>query len=193
MDDNNQKKILTVPNVLSLIRLLLIPVYWVLFFKDIEMPYLNWHYRAVIVFLVASLTDLLDGKIARKYNLVTNVGKLLDPIADKLMTISVMLSLAMFINNTVYWVALALLLLKELCLLIGGAVLLKKKIVVYAKMIGKVAQCVILAALATSFFSQFFDQIGVPVHIIMICIATLISWSAGVFYAAETFKQLKTK
>ena len=73
------QKNLNVPNVLTLIRLLLVPVYIVLFVRGQKNA-------ALAVFLAASFTDLLDGRIARKYNLITNFGKFMDPIADKLLT-----------------------------------------------------------------------------------------------------------
>ena len=70
---------LNLPNKLTLLRIALVPVYLVL----LSMGF-NW--LALIVFAAASLTDMLDGKIARKYNLITNFGKFMDPIADKLLT-----------------------------------------------------------------------------------------------------------
>jgi len=70
---------LNLPNKLTLLRMALVPVYLVLLALGIDWP-------ALIVFAVASLTDMLDGKIARKYNLITNFGKFMDPIADKLLT-----------------------------------------------------------------------------------------------------------
>ena len=77
---------LTVPNLLSLIRIILIPVFGVLFYHEHVLA-------AVIVLAVSGLTDLFDGKIARRFNQVSELGKILDPIADKLtqMTIAVVL------------------------------------------------------------------------------------------------------
>ena len=73
---------LNLPNKLTLIRMFLAPIYLALML--IEFPY---HYIvALAVFAVASLTDMLDGKIARKNNLITVFGKLLDPLADKMLT-----------------------------------------------------------------------------------------------------------
>ena len=70
---------LNLPNKLTLLRIVLVPVYLLLLAGG-----LNW--LALIVFAAASLTDMLDGKIARKYNLITNFGKFMDPIADKMLT-----------------------------------------------------------------------------------------------------------
>ena len=70
---------LNLPNKLTLLRIALVPVYLVLLAGGF-----NW--LALIVFAAASLTDMMDGKLARKYNLITNFGKFMDPIADKLLT-----------------------------------------------------------------------------------------------------------
>ena len=70
---------LNLPNKLTLMRIVLVPVYLVLLAMN-----MNW--LALAVFAIASLTDMLDGQIARKYNLITNFGKFMDPIADKMLT-----------------------------------------------------------------------------------------------------------
>lgn len=76
----------TIPNWLSFIRIALIPVFMVLFLKGYVLP-------AVIIMALAALTDLFDGKIARKFNQVSNLGKLLDPIADKLSQMAIVIVL----------------------------------------------------------------------------------------------------
>ena len=73
---------MNLPNKLTMLRILLIPVFMVVLYWDF--PGATW--VAVAIFIVASFTDLLDGKIARKYNLVTDFGKFADPLADKLLT-----------------------------------------------------------------------------------------------------------
>lgn len=75
---------MNLPNKLTILRIILVPVYLVLLWFSSSNPVLG--VPALIVFVIASLTDLIDGKIARKYNLVTNFGKFMDPIADKLLT-----------------------------------------------------------------------------------------------------------
>lgn len=81
---------MNLPNKLTLLRVFMIPVFVVFMLVDIT-PFDNW--IALAVFILASLTDLLDGKIARKYNLVTNFGKFMDPLADKLLVCSAMICL----------------------------------------------------------------------------------------------------
>ena len=77
---------MNLPNKLTTFRVILIP-FFVFFMLAPNMTGIN-NYIAVAIFIVASLTDLLDGKIARKYNLVTNFGKFMDPLADKLLVCS---------------------------------------------------------------------------------------------------------
>ena len=84
-----KQNIWNAPNILTMLRLLLIPIYWVL------MMVRNNETAALIVFVTASITDLLDGYIARHFNQVTDWGKLFDPLADKLMVVSVMMTLVL--------------------------------------------------------------------------------------------------
>ena len=82
---------MNLPNKLTTFRVILIP-FFVFFMLAPNMTGIN-HYIAAAIFIVASLTDLLDGKTARKYNLVTNFGKFMDPLADKLLVCSAMICL----------------------------------------------------------------------------------------------------
>lgn len=81
---------MNLPNKLTLFRVILIPFFIVFLLVPIT-PYDKW--IALAIFIIASLTDLLDGKIARKYNLVTNFGKFMDPLADKLLVCSALICL----------------------------------------------------------------------------------------------------
>ena len=81
-----------VPNILTVVRIILVPIYVVLMFLGPEE--FSWRLAATIVFTAAMLTDLADGHIARKYNLITDFGKLWDPIADKALTGAAFVSLS---------------------------------------------------------------------------------------------------
>ena len=81
---------MNLPNKLTLLRIILIPFMMFFYLADF-IPYGIGKIVAIAIFILASLTDLLDGKIARKYNLVTDLGKFLDPIADKLLTATALL------------------------------------------------------------------------------------------------------
>lgn len=78
------KGVMNLPNKLTISRVVMIPLFILFFYLNFTAHY----FVALVVFAIASLTDLLDGKIARKYNLVTNLGKFLDPIADKVLVLS---------------------------------------------------------------------------------------------------------
>ena len=92
MVKNLFKGCLTVPNLLSLIRIFLIPAFAVLYYKG----HIGW---AVLMLALSGISDFLDGKIARRFNQVSELGKILDPVADKLtqITIAVMLYLVMLV------------------------------------------------------------------------------------------------
>ena len=82
---------MNLPNKLTVLRVVLIPFFVVFMLVDILGAYDKW--VSLAIFIVASLTDLLDGKIARKYNLVTNFGKFMDPLADKMLVCSALICL----------------------------------------------------------------------------------------------------
>ena len=82
---------MNLPNKLTVARVILIPFFVFFLLNDSMNPYFKW--VALAIFIIASLTDLLDGKIARKYNLVTDFGKFMDPLADKLLVCSAMIGL----------------------------------------------------------------------------------------------------
>ena len=92
-------------NKLTMLRVFMIPVFLVVLFLAPE-P-MN-RYVAVIIFIVASLTDMLDGKIARKYNLVSNFGKFMDPLADKLLVMSALVSMVA-LKDLAAWVVIVIL------------------------------------------------------------------------------------
>ena len=139
------KKSMNVPNTLSLIRALLVPVFvaTLLFMRNID----YWCCIVpAIVYIITGLTDMLDGKIARKYNLVTDFGKFIDPLADKFMVIGSQIAILvwMMLNNETalalvfVWVVLVILLrelgVTSLRLVVAG----KSGIVVAASMLGKI-------------------------------------------------------
>ena len=96
---------MNLPNKLTTLRVLMIPFFVVFMLTDLGGAYSE--YIAVGIFIVASLTDLLDGKIARKYNLVTNFGKFMDPLADKLLVCSAMICLVEM-NRLAAWMVIVI-------------------------------------------------------------------------------------
>ena len=95
---------MNLPNKLTMFRVILIPFFVVFMLVDITL-YDKW--VALAIFIIASLTDLLDGKIARKYNLVTNFGKFMDPLADKLLVCSALICLVE-LNKIPTWIVIVI-------------------------------------------------------------------------------------
>lgn len=136
-----KKDILTIPNLLTLIRLLLIPVIAILF----RVYYL--YIPAVILLGVSALTDVADGFIARKFHMTSNVGKLLDPIADKLTQATVVLCLLSSYPRILY--LFVLMFVKEVTLAVVGFVTMRRtQTVLSAKWHGKLATVVLTIVLA---------------------------------------------
>ncbi|WP_209344822.1 CDP-alcohol phosphatidyltransferase family protein [Flavonifractor sp. AGMB03687] len=111
---------MTVPNILSIFRLILVPVFAVIFFQ----PWPNAHPCAALVYLVAFLTDIADGWIARHFNQVTRLGRILDPMADKLMTFTVIICIT--VDEVIPLWAVIVFFCKELCMAIGGYIMYRK-------------------------------------------------------------------
>lgn len=110
----------TVPNMLSLFRIALIPLFAVLYLKSEQQPaLLGW---SIFTLVLSGLTDMFDGLIARTCNQITEIGKILDPIADKLTQVTVVLCLTLRIPRL--WPLLAICFVKELLQSIGAVLLL---------------------------------------------------------------------
>lgn len=125
---------MNLPNILSLFRIALIPVTAYLF-------YIEETTAATLVFICACLTDILDGYIARKFNMITDLGKILDPLADKGMQITVLGSMAFF-AGLMPWQVVLFIFVKELILCLGGAVLYNSRIIIGSSWWGKAATVV---------------------------------------------------
>ncbi len=126
---------MNIPNMLTSIRIMLVPIYLLVFFSDME----NKLYLALAIFILAGITDFLDGYIARKYDLITKLGKALDPLADKLMMFAVLISLALS-KMIPMWIV-TILFVKEVLMVLGGGILylFKGNQVVASNFYGKIA------------------------------------------------------
>lgn len=191
---------LTVPNLLSLIRILLIPVFGVLFYNGEPL----W---AVVVLVISGLTDLFDGKIARRFNQVSELGKILDPVADKLTQITIAIVIFLVLNKsqdpTMRWFKWVFLffLFKELVMILGGAVMLAIGLRPgAAEIYGKVATCVFYAVMVIVL--AFGPEIGAlrnwftlptPVMIVLVIISALLTFVALLSYLPSTFRQFKER
>lgn len=149
---------MNLPNLLTIIRFILIPVFGYYL-------YIQNYYIAVTLFVLGGITDVLDGYIARKYNMVTPWGKVADPVADKLMQITalVMLTLQSKIPSVILIVVVA----KEAFMVAGGIFLYKKdNFVVSAHWYGKVATVLFYLAIITAMFNVAFSKVFVTIAVL---------------------------
>ena len=138
-----KKDILTIPNLLSLFRLFLIPVYVVIYLNATNAAD---YYLAAGILTVSCLTDMIDGKIARHFNMITSLGKLLDPVADKATQFTLIMCLTAKYNVLRYLVGLFV--LKEGFQLIAGSLRLRKKKMLKGALIsGKICTTVLFISL----------------------------------------------
>lgn len=188
----------TIPNWLCFLRIALIPVFSVLFIKE--------HYIAAFAaMIIAAVTDLLDGKIARKFNMVSNLGKILDPIADKLSQIAIVIILLVKFWSLMPMLkyVLFLFILKELLMVCGGALLMAKGMrPVAAEIWGKVATTVfyvfmiVIIAIGPSgalinipFFASW--ELSEAVVMVMVVISAALAFCSLFGYAPGFIRQLK--
>ncbi|HWT74580.1 MAG TPA: CDP-alcohol phosphatidyltransferase family protein [Mobilitalea sp.] len=139
----SKKDLWGIPNILCYIRFLLIPVFVVLYIKA---AYPREYLRAAAVILLSGITDFLDGFIARRFDMITDLGKVIDPLADKLTQASLIFVLVVKIK----WMFLLLILfvIMQLFLLVAGLIMLKKGTKLSgAKWFGKVSTTVFYAVM----------------------------------------------
>lgn len=177
---------MNLPNKLTVFRVLLIPLF-VLFMQPF-MPYGD--VIALIIFIVASLTDLFDGKIARKYNLITNFGKLMDPLADKLLVCTAMLCL-MDIDRLPA-IAVIIIIAREFIISAVRLVAASENVVIAASMWGKaktVSQMTMVIILLLHFDWPYYNYL----ELLLIIVATVLTVISLVDYLIKNrfvFKEI---
>ena len=143
MQINWKKEILTIPNLLSVFRLALIPVYITIYLNAVEPCD---YYLAAGILALSCMTDMIDGYIARKFNMISNMGKFLDPIADKMTQFTLIVCLA-FRYPFLIWL-ICLFVVKESFQLIAiGLNLRKKKVLDGALFSGKICTTILFSSL----------------------------------------------
>ena len=138
-----KKDLFTIPNLLSLFRLVLIPVYVVIYFHaQTDADY----YLAAGILAVSCITDLIDGKIARHFNMISNTGKILDPLADKATQFTLIVCLT--IRYPILLALICLFVVKEGFQLIAGLIILRRgEILAGALITGKICTTVLFISL----------------------------------------------
>lgn len=190
----------TIPNLLSVIRILLIPVFAVLFYRQ---EY-GW---AILTLVLSGLSDFFDGKIARKFNQISALGKMLDPVADKLTQVTLAVLLFMSFNKAqdetlkaFSWVFIVFI-VKEIIMVVGGAVMLACGIRPgAAEIYGKVATFAFYAIMILVI--AFGPEVGVfrmvftlpnILMMILVIISAILTLVAFASYIPGTFRQFKER
>ena len=190
---------LTIPNLLSVIRIALIPVFGVLYYNGDIL----W---AVVVLFISGLTDFFDGKIARKFNQISALGKMLAPVADKMTQITIAIVLYLTFKGSAdetikafSWVFL-IFLIKEAVMVVGGAIMVAFGLrPCAAEMPGKIATFVFYAVMIV--IIAFGPDIGLfkafvlPnwLMIVLVCISVLLTLVAFGSYIPDVIRQIKER
>ena len=171
--------LLNLPNILSFIRIAFVGVFIYLFSSNMLM----W---ALFIYVLAAFTDFLDGYIARKYDLITDLGKVLDPLADKLMLIAALISL--YSRDMLPLWVIVVISIKELLMIIIGIFFYSRNYIVYSKSFGKLATVFFNIAILLTFFK---DKLY-PYNEVFVYIAVALALLAMVQYGIDFVLKYKS-
>ena len=171
-----------IPNILTIIRFLLIPIILIYIFT-------GNYILALVVFTISALTDIADGFIARKFNLISNFGKLMDPLADKLTQIATLTSLV--IKEIIPIWILIIVISKEFIMICGASFLYGKDVVVYSKWYGKLSTVLLYIAIVFSLLTKQFALIGIweNIDLALFTLAIIMTLFALVMYIKDLYKK----
>jgi cardiolipin synthase len=180
-DEHVSSDVLTIPNVLSMARLVLIPVFiWVALVPEAD----GW---AFAILTISSLTDWLDGVIARRFNMMSRVGQILDPMADRLFVISTILVLA--VRDIVPWWLVAILVLRDVVMGVIQLVVNRRGVPpLPVHYVGKAATLCLLYGMPTLFLTTgdgVVSDIATPLAWAFIIWGTGIYWWSAILYAEQ--------
>lgn len=183
---------MNLPNQLTVLRILMIPVFILILVLPFDWGTLTVggtqllvsHLVAAVIFAIASITDWLDGEIARKRGLVTNFGKFADPLADKMLVMTAFIMLV-DLNKVAGWIV-AIIVCRELAVTGLRLLLVEDGEVMAAAWPGKVKTATQMVAIILLFINNIpFNGIGVPVDQIMLYICLAATIYSGVDYFAK--------
>lgn len=198
---------MNLPNKITLLRLFLIPI-MVIFsvIPSFNQEFLFWHVTlgqliSAIIFIIASLTDFLDGYIARKYNLITTFGKFADPLADKILVVSAFLLTICYPKylNTFYLyqiiIGVIIILFREF--MVSGIRMISKTVIA-AKLLGKIKTAVTMITIILMFFDGFYlySLLGFKYDYFSISLfwsSVLLTIISGANYLVNFISEIKTE
>lgn len=169
---------MNIPNILTLLRIIMIPIFYVVFFSDIT----NSSLFAALIFIVASLTDWFDGFLARKWSLVTNFGKIMDPLADKLLVMTALVCLLTSFRIPAW--AVIVILAREMAITGLRIIAASKGVVVAADMLGKFKTVFQMVAIILLLLNNF-------IGIYMLYIAIFFTILSGIDYIIKMNRVIK--
>ncbi len=193
---------MNLPNKLTVLRLILVPIFVVVaMLPESVLPFVWSSIISVVLFIAASLTDMLDGKIARKYNLVTDFGKFLDPLADKFMVIGALLVILYKYSNlrSVFIWATIIVIFRELAVTSMRLVASSSGgVVIAANMLGKiktVSQIICICAIFIEPIIYRIDALNfmakyMPLSYATIAIMIIFTLWSGINYIVSGWKYL---
>lgn len=177
---------MNIANQLTILRVLMIPFF--MYFLLLGTP--TGKVIALVLFVVASLTDFLDGYLARKYNLITNFGKFMDPLADKLLVTAALICF-LELGELNSWVVM-IILAREFIVSIFRAVAAAEGIVIAADWWGKVKTNVQMFAIILMLMNNYpFEQFGIPMDQVLIYLATVLTVISGFNYIIKNKQVLQ--
>ena len=183
MRNIKKEEIWSIPNCMGYFRILLIPIFCIIYLNAESM---KDYYLAAGIVLVSTITDLFDGKVARKFNMVTELGKALDPIADKLTHAGLAFCLAS--RYPLMWGLIALLVIKEGYMGIMGLIFLKKgKMLDGAMWFGKICTAVLFVGMLVLFLFPGLSEVWVNGMIIIMMVVMAVTLCMYV----PVFKKMK--
>ena len=173
---------MVIPNILTTVRLVLVPVF------AYFMLYADNMYAAAAIFVLSGLTDIVDGYIARHYNMITNFGMVYDPFVDKLMQITAVVCLV--IADIIPIWLLIFVIVKEVSMIITGGILYIRRIVVSSNRFGKTATVIFYAGVFSMIIWKNMPQ-SVMMAVILAMIAAMAV--AAIFYLIDIIKNYESK
>ncbi len=180
MQKDKKSKNLNLPNIITSFRILLIPIFLYVYFNN---PEENLVY-SVLIFFIAGFSDFLDGYIARKNNLVTTFGTVMDPLADKLMLLTTIISYA--ITGVIPYIILILVGIREALMIIGGVIVYKMGIINPANKLGKFVTFSFYIGIFTLLFNKSLGTL-------FLFFSAALGFMAGFSYIHTTMEKKKNK
>lgn len=176
---------MNLPNKLTVARVCMVPLFMIALMMNTD----GSRIVATVIFALASLTDMLDGQIARKYNLITNFGKLMDPLADKILTAAAMVCLVQ-LGDLAAWIVV-IILFREYAITGLRSVAASENIVIAAGPWGKIKTvCQMFALMLLMLKPQIMALCGIDLGLILMYVALALTVYSGIDYVVKLNKQI---